>query len=57
MQVEMNPAALGGPAKVAKVRYLEPGAEPRELHFVQGPDGRLRFEVPSLEIWGIVSIE
>lgn len=57
LQVEVTPSELGGLAKVASVRYFEPGAQPRELRFEQNADGRLRFEIPALDIWGIAAIE
>jgi hypothetical protein len=57
ISVTLNPAALGGPPTIRRVRYFEPGVEPRELKFEEGAEGRIRFEVPSLNIWGIVEIE
>lgn len=55
--VNLNPALIGGPPKIHRVRYYEPGAEPREIQFKEGTDGHIHFEVPSLNIWSIVEIE
>jgi hypothetical protein len=57
VSVRLNPAALGGPPAIRRVRYFEPGAEARDLRFKPGGDGALEFELPSLNIWGIVEIE
>jgi hypothetical protein len=57
VSVTLNPASLGGPVTIRRVRYFEPGVEPHGLKFEEGTEGRIRFEVPSLNIWGIVEIE
>lgn len=57
VSVRLNPASLGGPPAVRRVRYFEPGAETRELKGRQDNDGVLTLELPSLNIWGIVEIE
>jgi hypothetical protein len=57
VSVTLNPASLGGPPTIHRVRYFEPGVEPRDLKFDQGGDGILKFELPSLNIWGIGEIE
>ena len=54
LRLSFKPSTLGGPAKVRSVRYCEPGANPCELEFKQDDSGVLRFEVPRLDIWGIV---
>jgi len=56
LQVALDPAALGGPANVRSVRYNEPGEQPRGLHFEQDETGMLLFEVPDLDVWGIIEI-
>jgi hypothetical protein len=57
VSVTLNSASLGGPSTIHRVRYFEPGVEPRELKFEEGAEGSIWFEVPSLKIWGIVEIE
>ncbi len=54
--VALQPSVLGGPATVRSVRYHEPGKPPRDLGFRSEATGMLRFEVPSLDIWGIAAI-
>jgi hypothetical protein len=55
--VTLKPASLGGPPTIHRVRYFEPGVEPRELKFQRGDGGTLNFELPALDIWGIAEIE
>jgi hypothetical protein len=57
VSVTLNPASLGGPPTIHNVRYFEPGVEPRDLKYQQGSDGILKFELPSLNIWGIAEVE
>lgn len=57
LSVTLNPASLGGPPTIHRVRYFEPGTEPLDLQFHRGDDGSLSFELPSLNIWGIAAIE
>jgi hypothetical protein len=57
VSVRLNPASLGGPRAIRRVRYFEPGVGPRDLESQQDNNGVLKIELPSLNIWGIVEIE
>jgi hypothetical protein len=57
VSVTLNPASIDGPPTIRRVRYFEPGAGPRNLEFHQDGDGALRFELPSLNIWGIAELD